>query len=370
MSEAGTQVVESYLLATLSAVFNGSFAACAKFTARPVDPILFTFYNSLGVLLSSFSIVPLLPFLAELPDDSLYHSGSDHVSISYLGIIAGSLYVIAIVFSFAAVHYIGLGVGQGVWGGAAILVSFLWGVLALGDTVKSVGIAVLSLIILILGVVGIAINHVVADVMFSRNESARNCCKKDETALLISKESSNQEEEELEVGLEASLESRKESSSGQSFILGMICALLVGVFGGSILVPMSFVDDDLSGLAFLPSFGLGGVIASTIITVAYYTFVKKMNPFTDGNTFTTGGLFWGMLSGIIWNGGNICSIFAITGIGYATAYPILQCALFFGGLWGIFVFREVTDKQDITVFFLSAVVLFAGAVILSINTNV
>ena len=71
----------------------------------------------------------------------------------------------------------------------------------------------------------------------------------------------------------------------------------------------------------------------------------------------------------MWNAGNVCSIFAIAGIGYGTAYPILQCALFFGGLWGIFVFREVRDKGAIAVFFGSAMVLFGGAIVLSINTK-
>jgi len=178
----------------------------------------------------------------------------------------------------------------------------------------------------------------------------------------------NQKESDLE--LNVSLAYDAGDSSVTSFIFGIACALAVGVFGGSLLVPMSFVDEDLSGLAFLPTFGIGCIFASSIILVVYYGLIMKENPFNC--TFTSSSLYsvlLGILSGVVWNAGNVCSIFAINGLGYATAYPIFQCALFFGGLWGIFLFKEVTDKKNIFVFFASALVLFAGAILLSINTS-
>ena len=54
-----------------------------------------------------------------------------------LGLVAGTLFVMSIAFSFAAIQKIGVALGQGLWGGAAILVSFLWGVIAFGDQVQS-----------------------------------------------------------------------------------------------------------------------------------------------------------------------------------------------------------------------------------------
>jgi len=342
--------IQAYILGALSALFNGSFAACAKLTSTPVDPILFTFYNSIGVLLSSFLVTILLPVLNQLPETSIYYAGSDHLTFSYLGIIAGSLYIVSIVFSFAAVQFIGLGVGQGIWGGSAILVSFLWGVLVLGDSVFYVSFAVLSLLTLMCGIAGIAMNDVLADVLFCRKDLSK--CRGEKEQLIG------------EGDLEAAPSVSPEKSS---FALGVICALSVGVFGGSVLVPMSFVSEDLAGLAFLPSFGIGSFLAASIIAAVYYGAIIKSNPL---ETFTISGFLYGILSGIIWNTGNAFSIFGINGIGYATAYPIMQCSLFFGGLWGIFVFKEVTDTKDITAFFLSAIVLFVGAILLSVNTSV
>jgi hypothetical protein len=50
--------------------------------------------------------------------------------------------VLAIAFSFAAINLVGLALAQGVWGGVAILVSFLWGVLAFGDNIANIPLAV------------------------------------------------------------------------------------------------------------------------------------------------------------------------------------------------------------------------------------
>jgi len=354
MSTIMSATTQAFLLATLSAFFNGSFAACAKLTKSPIDPILFTFYNSIGVLFSSFLVTPLLPFLSELPDDSIYRAGAANWTFTYLGVIAASLYIAAAVLSFATVKFIGLGIGQGVWGGAAILVSFLWGVLVLGDTVDSPGIAALSLATLLLGIAGIALNDVVGDRIFGTKRGSG-----DE---MMPFDNKKQDPSDIELNESDVVD----ESTSNYFTLGILCALGVGLFGGSILVPMSFVDVNNSGLDFVPSFGIGCIFASTIVMIGYYGFFQRMSPL---GLMTLDGFLLGALSGIIWNAGNICSIFAITGIGYATAYPILQCALFFAGLWGIFVFKEVTDKNHILAFFCSAFVLFGGAVLLSINTN-
>jgi len=344
MSTIMSATTQAFLLATLSAFFNGSFAACAKLTKSPIDPILFTFYNSIGVLFSSFLVTPLLPFLSELPDDSIYRAGAANWTFTYLGIIGGFLYIAANILLFAAVKFIGIGIGQGVFGGAAILVSFLWGVLVLGDTVDSLGIAVLSLATLLLGIVGIALNDVVGDRIFGTKRDG------EDPLLRVEPDENNVSNE----------------YTSSSFVTGILCALGVGLFGGSLLVPLSFVKNDNSGLDFLPSLAIGCIFASTIVMIGYYGFFQRMSPL---GLMTLDGFLLGALSGIIWNAGNICSIFAITGIGYATAYPIFQCGLFFAGLWGIFVFKEVTDKNHILVFFCSAFVLFGGAVLLSINTN-
>lgn len=44
-------------------------------------------------------------------------------------------------------------------------------------------------------------------------------------------------------------------------------------------------------------------------------------------------------TGVLWNVGNVLSIIAIPILGYCVAYPIMQCAVFIAGIWGIGLFQ-------------------------------
>merc|ERR1711985_147411 len=70
------------------------------------------------------------------------------------------------------------------------------------------------------------------------------------------------------------VEDRKATIEGQlgsgSFVKGMFFAASVGCFGGSILVPMHYVDSDGQGVVFLPSFGIGVLVTSPVMTVLYF----------------------------------------------------------------------------------------------------
>jgi hypothetical protein len=78
-----------------------------------------------------------------------------------LGLVAGLLFVGASSLSFVACSFIGLSTGQGVWGGAAILVAFLWGTLGpppVGLAVVSWPLSLLAVALLFAGVGGYAIS--------------------------------------------------------------------------------------------------------------------------------------------------------------------------------------------------------------------
>ena len=70
-----------------------------------------------------------------------------------------------------------------------------------------------------------------------------------------------------------------------------------------------------------------------------------------------------MVSGTLWNVGNVGSIYGIQDMGYAIAYPLMQTALFVGGLWGILAFKEIKGRA-IAVFFTASGVLLVGALLL------
>jgi len=131
-------------------------------------------------------------------------------------------------------------------------------------------------------------------------------------------------------------------------------------------VPFKFIPPEASGLAAVPAFGAGALIAGALVTAAYWKGVKGEQglPSIPGDALVAG-----LASGTLWNAGNVCSIIAQSpplSLPYGIAYPILQCALFFGGLLGIFVFKEI-EGRAVAVFWAGAAVLVAGVVTLSIN---
>ena len=160
-------------------------------------------------------------------------------------------------------------------------------------------------------------------------------------------------------------------------------------------VPFKYIPKEVEGLAAIPSFGIGALVAGIVVTLAYWKlFQKEPFPKLQGDQIGAG-----LASGLIWNAGslglscvfpliphpmmvfkmswlssswetqknryfsicwlvpdveswprpgNVCSVIAQSppfSLPYGVAYPILQCALFFGGLWGIYAFKEITGRS-------------------------
>ncbi|CAK9016926.1 unnamed protein product [Durusdinium trenchii] len=125
---------------------------------------------------------------------------------------------------------------------------------------------------------------------------------------------------------------------------GISSALAVGLFGGSVLVPFKYIPPDVAGLAAIPSFGIGALVAGVIVTFGYVKGILKSSSFPAlrGDQVAAG-----LASGLLWNAGNVASVIAQSPpflLPYGVAYPILQCALVFGGLWGIYVFKEIVGN--------------------------
>lgn len=76
----------------------------------------------------------------------------------------------------------------------------------------------------------------------------------------------------------------------------------------------------------------------------------------------------GILSGVLWNIGNVCNTIAQNDpydLPYGISYPILQCALVFGGLWGIYIFKDIAGPA-VGIFWLGACILATAIVLLAL----
>lgn len=311
----------AFALAALSSFFNGSFPVFQRIPAGPpLDPVLFNGLVCAGVFLSSL-LVPLF-------------TGAPYVFTAG-GLFGGALFVFAALFSFIAIPRAGLATAQAVWSCSAIIVSFAWGAFGPAEISAPVKDLPLSLGALLLLVAG-ALTIVNSDAIAARVSGG---------------------------GADKATDEGAGSESDRP--AGIASALAVGLFGGSVLVPFKFVPPEAAGLVAIPSFGLGALLAGVLVTAAYWKGVKG-EPGTP--SAPSDAVLAGMASGAIWNAGNICSIIAQSppySLPYGIAYPILQCALFFGGLWGIFVFKEIWGTA-VPIFGAGALTLAAGIVALSL----
>lgn len=341
------------LIAVLSAFFNGSFPVWSKLGDEDTDPVVFNGAVGLGAFFSSL-LVPLIwdvPFFVDFDRFTIF------------GMLGGVLFVGATLCSFVAIPKLGLGIAMAVWSCSAIFVAFFWGVFGpeqVRSDVLDMPLALVSLACLTVGAV----------VIVSSEPIARRCCGGDANAerhvsFIVRQASSQSYTQSFNSRPSGDGTDRAERSTGRNFAVGMTFALSVGLFGGSVLVPMKFIPEDRGGLKTVGSFGFGAAIASQLVSLLYWKVIVRKPSYPCMPWLT---LVAGILSGSTWNAGNICQIIAQSppiSLGYGIAYPVNQCGMLFGGLWGIFVFSEIKGHA-VLVFFSGATVLVVGVVLLGL----
>jgi len=448
-----------FFLASLSAVLNGSFVVFSRMgrvRRAEVDPLVFQMWTCFGVLLSSLFC---LPFLNGQPYPLL--------ALGW-GALSGGLFVVAVSFSFVSVQLLGLATAQGIWSGAAVLVSFTWGVAAGGDEVPRPGLAAVGALFIVTGVAGIALCR---DLAWWAERRWRFCAPAEST-------SENMVGEEMETSVDRVLPPESEqtssphrigvvrvavkprgggddgafthsSSSGSSGIgsasmkralllddsfasfghqldrsssdadheedeedplvlqalarqrqlYGSLCALVVGVFGGSILVPLLMAPPEMQRheLDFVPSFGLGAGLIAPLITVPYVWLAGDVSgggnaaplgdgsdgslssgPVSSGRWALRASLLPGLASGFMWNGANICSIYATASLSYSVAFPLMQGAIVVAAAWGVLAFgelsptsaRDPSPRHARTVLVVAMAIVLAGAGMMAAARNV
>lgn len=335
--ESGSQMSPwAYVLAIVSAFTNAIFFTPNRLKsvqAGGIHPIIYNWYTTMGVFLFSWLVAfTMLPA-----------AGVDAVTFTNAGFAGGALFTCALLFSCLALDQIGLSLGLGIWCGMATLVSFLWGTIGpsniarpLADVPLSVG----GISLIIIGILGIINVESIGKMIFGK------CCPEDKALWDV-------------------VDGAPSGGPTGSRLLGTCYALCVGLFGGSMLVPLSFLPSEyvgLKGLAFIPSFGTGSLIAGTLFAIG-------LRLCSGPQTLAPKATLWaGLVSGSIWQFGNVCQVVAQSyyHLPYAISYPIFQASLVFGGFLGIVLFDEIKGAPAISFFYASAVAVVAGAGILAV----
>lgn len=146
------------------------------------------------------------------------------------------------------------------------------------------------------------------------------------------------------------------SSSGntqtQNFKKGLTAAVLGGLIFGSQLTPLKFGNVETKDFFFSLSLG----IFVTALIIAAVNRVK----------FTKIALKESILSGIIWNVGNLLSLISISLIGLSKGIPISQSSILVAVFWGLFYFKEISLTRAKIQVLIGAVILVLGIVVLGL----
>lgn len=145
------------------------------------------------------------------------------------------------------------------------------------------------------------------------------------------------------------------SMSGQTNSInakkGLLGGILAGFIFGCQLVPVKVMK--LSVQEFFFPLCLGIFLTGIILFI-----FKKAK-------FTNKAVKEGLLSGVIWNSGNLLSLISLSLIGLAKMGPISQLSVLVAVLWGLFYFKEITKPKAKLQVLLGALIMIAGVITLS-----
>ncbi len=133
---------------------------------------------------------------------------------------------------------------------------------------------------------------------------------------------------------------------------GLLTAILAGLIFGSQLVPIKVGNVSTRDFFFPVCFGIfiTGLLISQVMKIEFKKEAVKES----------------LLSGLIWNIGNLLSLLSLSIIGLSKMGPISQSAILVAVFWGLFYFKEVTQRKQMMQVLIGAAVLLAGVVILGL----
>ena len=151
--------------------------------------------------------------------------------------------------------------------------------------------------------------------------------------------------------------------------LGLLGAVMDGVLGGMMLVPMHF--SAYHGEEYIISFGTGAMSITLIfwlIRFAYNVYETKSiqkgyNELPSLHLKTL--IIPGGLGGLVWSIGNIGLIFSVSFLGESIGMSIVQSNMIVSGMIGIIWFQEIKGVKPIVFWTLSALLTFVGIIFLS-----
>lgn len=343
--------MEALAIGVLSAVgaifFFGSYAVPMKTPAvlvANIDPIIFQSYKSFACFATSWLVLAYVP-----------------LKFTWWGMLGALIWVINGSAAVLAVQSVGIGLAQSLWSSLSIIVSYIWGAYVFKEEIQNHTLSFLSVFVMVVGMLGVGVTTGKGRISKARiNDQEIGCkvdCSKELVTSLLAKDVTTE-----------SKGSEEDASQAQEdrvlFMKGIGLATLVGVLNGSFLIPLKYAHQDVVGVEYLVSFGVGSMIMTLLVLGAYWSSHKLFgHDFPSFQVKVASGP--ALLTGLFWSAGNFLSIYATLYLGISLGWPLVQCQLLISALWAVFYYKEVSSSMAAAVLVASSLVVVAGAVLLS-----
>ncbi len=186
--------------------------------------------------------------------------------------------------------------------------------------------------------------------------------------------------------------------------LGICSAVANGVLAGSSLIPLHYAKKKgFGGATYMISFSIGSLIANSVVWSWYYAYTYitleqqrtvNFSSMTANNNSNSGGnsnsniinnMRWyaawealpkwhfaqlwlpGFMAGLLLSIGMFGSITTVTFLGQGIGNSLIQSKILISGLWGICWYKEITSRNAIFKWFLSASIAVTGILWLTLE---
>lgn len=340
-----------WLAAIASCICFGSFAVPIKSPAAQackVDPLVFQTYKSFMCFITSFLTIPI------------FHQ---KFYFTPWGILSALFWVPAGVAAIYSVQNAGLALAQGFWSSLIVLVSFSWGIFVFQEQVKSTFGAVISVVIMVVGIWGMS--H------YSASDDDDKDYHRDfpEEYQMVQHVVDEFRQPIVQINDESPNKPNHRSNSKRR--KGLLAAAFNGVWGGSVMVPMKYAPGEAHGTGYVISFAFGAVIITFLLWILRWVY-NYSRTYSWSRAYMELPsmhlqvmLLPGCLAGLIWSIGNVCSMISVNNLGQGVGYSVTQAAMLVSGIWGIFYYHEVKKPVKILKWFLAAIMTVIGILCLS-----
>ena len=223
-----------------------------------------------------------------------FHTRGEHSLTSWLvlllgqeftftkwGIVSGLFWVPGGAFNIFAIRNAGLAISQGIVASSIVMVSFVWGNLVFREPVKSQVAAYFAVWLIMAGLYGMSYFST-AESLSSENSSndlhRTDEEKEEEQQDLMRKSSDSFDNDAASITEPLEIHQQQQPIGNRRSILilgktysrrnlGLLSALMCGLWGGSCLVPMHYSTGDTNGLGYVISFSIGALLVTIMLWI-------------------------------------------------------------------------------------------------------